>query len=82
MNAEFRDWTLSQTADRVRAAEVSAEEVARAAIARAEAAQPALNAFIHLEAEAALEQARGVDAAIRRGEDPGPLAGERRRQLS
>ena len=75
MSAEFREWTLAETADRVRAAEVSAEEVARAAIARAEAAQPALNAFIHLEAEAALDQARDVDARIARGEDPGPLAG-------
>ncbi len=75
MSEAFRGWTLVETAARVAAREVSGEEVARAAIARAEAAQPALNAFIHLEAEAALRQARAVDAAIRRGEAAGPLAG-------
>ncbi len=75
MSEAFRAWTLADTAERVRAGDVSAEEVARAAIDRAEAAQPALNAFIHLEAEAALAQARAVDAKRARGEDPGPLAG-------
>src|SRR5439155_1417739 len=34
-----------------------------------------LNAFVHLDPEAAHRQAAAVDARVARGEDPGPLAG-------
>lgn len=59
----------------IRAREVSAAEVVETAIRRAEHLQPTLNAFISLEAEAAMEAARAIDARIAKGEDPGPLAG-------
>ena len=45
------------------------------AIARAEALQPALNAFIRLEAETAIARAQAIDTRITRGEDVGRLAG-------
>jgi len=53
---------------------VSAEEVARAYLDRAEAFKR-LNAFVHLDAEAVLVQARAVDEKRRRGEPLGALAG-------
>ena len=64
-----------QIADGVRAKRFSAREVLDAALARIEQKNPALNAFIAVYPDAAREQAAAVDAAIARGEDPGPLAG-------
>jgi len=67
--------TAHDTAGRVRRREISAREAAQDALKRIEAANPALNAFIHVDPETALRQADAVDAAIARGIDPGPLAG-------
>jgi amidase len=67
--------TASEIAARVRARDLSAEEVARDALARLDAANPAINAVVQFMPEAALEAARTVDAALARGEEPGPLAG-------
>ncbi len=64
-----------EIARRVRAGEWSAVEVARAALEAAERQDPVLGAFAFLTAERALAQAASVDAAVARGEDPGPLAG-------
>jgi aspartyl-tRNA(Asn)/glutamyl-tRNA(Gln) amidotransferase subunit A len=36
---------------------------------------PSLNAFVHLDADLALSEARAVDAAVRHGDALGPLAG-------
>lgn len=70
-------WRLTATdiASRIRAHDLSAEEVARDALARLEAANPPINAVVQFMPEEALAAARAVDAAIARGEDPGPLAG-------
>ncbi|WP_338664460.1 amidase family protein [Pararoseomonas sp. SCSIO 73927] len=70
-------WRLSATelASRIRARELSAEEAARDALARLDRANPAINAVVQFMPEEALAAARAVDAAIARGEDPGPLAG-------
>jgi aspartyl-tRNA(Asn)/glutamyl-tRNA(Gln) amidotransferase subunit A len=46
-----------------------------ATLARIERLNPALNAFVCLRADAALEEARALGLRIKRGEDPGPLAG-------
>jgi AtzE family amidohydrolase len=62
-------------ASAVKARQVSAVEVARAALQRIEAADPVLNAFTALTSSRALAAAEEVDCAIARGEDPGPLAG-------
>ena len=53
---------------------VSAEEVAKAYLGRADSLSR-LNAFVHLDHEAVLAQARGVDEKRRKGEPLGPLAG-------
>jgi amidase len=54
---------------------ISAVEVTRAALARLEAVNPAVNAVVQSRPEAALAAAGLVDAAIARGEAPGRLAG-------
>ena len=75
MSTDLATLDLCTLADRVRDQEVSAEEVTKFAIARAEALQPALNAFIRLEAETAITRAQAIDTRITRGEDVGRLAG-------
>src|SRR4051794_9707899 len=57
------------------AGEISAEEVARAYLDRAERLNPTLNVYLHLDAEKALDQARAVDAKRKSGDPLGPLAG-------
>ena len=55
--------------------EVSAVEVAQAHLDRIAAVEPRVNAFLHVDAETTLRQAREVDARRAAGEDLGPLAG-------
>ena len=64
-----------EIADLVRSGEVSAKEVLEAFLERIEAHNHELNAFVHLDADAAREQAAKIDERIAAGEDPGPLAG-------
>ncbi len=70
-------WRLSgaEIAALVGARAISAVEVTRAALARLEAVNPAVNAVVQSRPEAALAAAGLVDAAIARGEAPGRLAG-------
>lgn len=70
-------WRVSATelARRVRTREVSAREAAAAALERLGAVNPRINAVVAHRPEAVFEQADKIDAAIARGEDPGPLAG-------
>ena len=60
---------------RVRSGEWSAAAVTAAALARIEAHDGRINAFTSVIAERAVREAAAVDAAVARGEDPGPLAG-------
>ena len=55
--------------------EVSAEKIVLESLARAEAVQRSLNAFITIAHDEALAQARAVDEKVARGGNPGPLAG-------
>ncbi len=57
------------------AREISAEEVARLYIERAERLNPRLNVFLHFDAQRAIEQARTVDEKRRNGHPLGALAG-------
>ncbi len=59
----------------VGAGEVSATELLDAHLERIAAANPAVNAVIALDPEIGRARARSVDAAVARGDDPGPLAG-------
>jgi aspartyl-tRNA(Asn)/glutamyl-tRNA(Gln) amidotransferase subunit A len=55
--------------------EVSAEEATRAHLDRIAAVDERVHAFLHVDADGAIEAARAVDAARARGENRGPLAG-------
>ena len=67
--------TAAELAALIRARRVSPVEAMRATLARAERAQPVLNAFITLCPEAAMEAAREAEAAVMRGDPLGPLHG-------
>ena len=75
MSVDIAFQDACETASRIAAKDVSAIEVTETAIRRAERLQPNLNAFISLEAEAALDAARAVDERISKGEPVGPLVG-------
>jgi amidase len=70
-------WRLSakDIATLVRSKKISANEAAIAALARLDAVNPAINAVVEHRPADVLAQAAAIDAAIARGEDPGPLAG-------
>ncbi len=70
-------WRLSAAdlATLIRSRKISAGEAARAALARLDAVNPAINAVIDHRPDDVLNEAANIDATIARGEDPGPLAG-------
>ena len=70
-------WELSveETARRVRSGEVSAAEVAAAALARTARVEPAIGAYLAVFEEGARARAAEIDRLLASGEDPGPLAG-------
>ena len=74
MNESWR-MTAVEIAAHVRAGQISAREVADAALARLEAVNPAINAVVDYRPEAVRAAADAVDRAIARGDDPGILAG-------
>jgi amidase len=70
-------WRLSaaDVAGLVKSKKISAKEAASAALARLDAVNPAINAVVDHRPQDVLAEAAAIDAAIMRGEDPGPLAG-------
>src|SRR5579871_1692974 len=75
MDIDFRTTALTDLARRVRDKELAAREVTAAALARIEAVNPLVNAFVAVDGERALDQAAAVDQLVANGTDPGPLAG-------
>jgi len=72
------DWTVAtaaQIAEAVRAGTVSASRVIDTCLSRIEAHDKAIGAFTFVAHERARARAAAVDAQIRRGENPGALAG-------
>jgi aspartyl-tRNA(Asn)/glutamyl-tRNA(Gln) amidotransferase subunit A len=67
--------TAVELADAVRRGERSAVDAVEAALAAVEAGNGPLNAFVHVDGDLARKAAEAVDAAVARGDDPGPLAG-------
>ncbi|TXI05246.1 MAG: amidase, partial [Pseudorhodobacter sp.] len=67
--------TATETAALIARRAVSAREVALATLSRIDAKNPALNAIVQHMPDEALAAADAVDAALARGENPGPLAG-------
>src|SRR5215218_1661005 len=72
--SELIDWTLLEAREALRAGQVSAVDLAEAYLARIEALEPSLHAFVTVTAERAREQARAADARRAAGEDA-PLLG-------
>lgn len=68
-------YTIDSIREGLLAKKFSAEELAREALAFAEAENPKTNAYLTLAPERALSAAKAVDAKIAAGEDPGALAG-------
>jgi Amidase len=64
----LRDASATALARAIRAKEVSSAEVVQAYLQRIEAVNPALNAVVHLCAEAAQAEAKAADAALARGQ--------------
>jgi aspartyl-tRNA(Asn)/glutamyl-tRNA(Gln) amidotransferase subunit A len=62
-------------AAKIRTREVSPVEAVDAVLARIEAVNPQLNAFVFLHADEARAQAKAAEAAVLRGDDLGPLHG-------
>ncbi len=67
--------TASALAHLIRTRQLSAVEAAQATLARIDRLNPSLNAIVQRMDDQALAAAHAVDAALSRGEDPGPLAG-------
>ncbi len=68
--SELCDRTASELAELLRRGEVSSVEVTRSCLARMDALEPRLNAFLTRTDELALEQAARADERIRAGEAP------------
>jgi Asp-tRNA(Asn)/Glu-tRNA(Gln) amidotransferase A subunit family amidase len=75
MDIDFRSNSVAELAASVRSKEISAREMTAVALARIDALNPLLNAFVAVDPDRALEQAGAIDRIIAAGGDPGPLAG-------
>jgi Asp-tRNA(Asn)/Glu-tRNA(Gln) amidotransferase A subunit family amidase len=67
--------TIEEIAAGIREKKFSPVEVVEAHLERVAELQPKLNAFVHLDAEGALKQARAAEAAMMCGDELGPLHG-------
>src|SRR5918994_331151 len=72
---ELAQATAAELAGRIRRGELSPVEVMDAAIARIEAGNERLNAFVHLDLDQARERAREADRVVASGVELGPLHG-------
>ncbi len=66
-------WNLTDIVQALHRGEVSSEEVTRAFLERIQALEPRIHAFLHLEPEAALHQAREADRRRAKTQDPDRL---------
>ncbi|MBI3925255.1 MAG: Asp-tRNA(Asn)/Glu-tRNA(Gln) amidotransferase subunit GatA [Armatimonadetes bacterium] len=71
----MQEHTAVELARGIRAGEFCAVEVATAYIDRIQALDASVHAFLWVEPERVLDQARGIDRRRQAGEDPGSLAG-------
>jgi Asp-tRNA(Asn)/Glu-tRNA(Gln) amidotransferase A subunit family amidase len=67
--------TIAEIRELIRTKKISPAGVVAAHLDRAAALQPKLNAFVHLDAPAAREQARHAEQAVLHGDELGPLHG-------
>jgi len=73
--ADLTRLTAAETAERIASGAVTAVEVAEAHLARIDAVDEKVHAFLYVDREGALAKAREVDEKRARGEQLGPLAG-------
>jgi aspartyl-tRNA(Asn)/glutamyl-tRNA(Gln) amidotransferase subunit A len=73
--SDVASWSVSQIVNGLRQKQVSAAEIAGAALKFAQAENPKTNAYLEFSAERAMAAARKVDQQLAAGLDPGPLAG-------
>src|SRR5215475_14965964 len=71
----LHDLTLAEASALIRARRLSPVEYTQALLARTDALEPQLNAYITRTSEAAIESARAAEAEIARGNWRGPLHG-------
>jgi Asp-tRNA(Asn)/Glu-tRNA(Gln) amidotransferase A subunit family amidase len=67
--------TIAEIAREIRSKNVSTVEIIELHLKRIETLQPKLNAFVHLNAEGAREQARAMESDVAQGARVGPLHG-------
>lgn len=67
--------SATEMAEKLRSKELSATEIAKASLARIEAVEPQVDAYLTVTAEQALATAARVDEKIAAGEEIAPLAG-------
>ncbi len=74
-NSELTFLSASQMAEQVREKKLSPVELVKAHLARIEQLNPKINAFVQIDSESALIQARNAEAAVMADEKLGPLHG-------
>lgn len=67
--------TALELGKKIKAGEITALEATEAAIWQIKAMEPQIHAYVTVDEEKAMEQARRVQAKIERGDLTGPLAG-------
>jgi Asp-tRNA(Asn)/Glu-tRNA(Gln) amidotransferase A subunit family amidase len=67
--------TFAEITQEIRSKNVSPVEIVELQLKRIDTLQPKLNAFVHLDAEGAREQARAAESRVLRGAQLGPLHG-------
>src|SRR6201990_3596102 len=75
MSIEPALMSLTAVAKAIASKQLSSREVTRSCLHRIAQWQPKLNAFMEIEAEAALKAADEADAALAKGQNRGPLHG-------
>jgi aspartyl-tRNA(Asn)/glutamyl-tRNA(Gln) amidotransferase subunit A len=73
--ADVTEMSLAEAADLVHRRKLSPVELTKACLARIERLNPALNCFITVTADSALQQAREAENEIQRGKWRGPVHG-------
>src|SRR2546423_761973 len=71
----FPYWTLAESTRQIRSKKISPVEIVELHLKRIETLQPKLNAFVHLDAEGARQQARAAENSVLLGDHLGPLHG-------
>ena len=72
---DFLQTSVVELAGQVRSGEVRASTLVEHALGRIEERNPEINAFVAIDAEAALAAATEIDRQVAAGKDPGSLAG-------